>query len=96
MIYNDVSPRCPRDRWKRLGSVSAQVEGILRVLGPDATLRRGYSITTTESGTVIKSITQVAAGNRIKTRVADGTFESRSCPGRLRYGFVRRLRIAGE
>ena len=53
-----------------------QVEGILRVLGPDATLRRGYSITTTESGTVIKSITQVAPGNRIKTRVADGTFSS--------------------
>ena len=40
-----------------------QVEGILRVLGPDATLHRGYSITTTENGTVIKSITQVAPGN---------------------------------
>ena len=53
-----------------------QVEGILRVLGPEATLRRGYSITTTESGTVIKSVTQVAPGNRIKTRVADGTIES--------------------
>jgi exodeoxyribonuclease VII large subunit len=53
------------------------VEGILRVLGPDATLRRGYSITTTESGTVIKSITQVAPGNRIKTRLADGTIESK-------------------
>jgi hypothetical protein len=44
-----------------------QVEGILRVLGPDATLRRGYSITTTESGTVVKSVAQVAPGNRIKT-----------------------------
>src|SRR5207248_623333 len=29
------------------------IEGILRVLGPDATLRRGYSITTDERGKVI-------------------------------------------
>jgi exodeoxyribonuclease VII large subunit len=53
------------------------VEGILRVLGPDATLRRGYSITTTEGGKIVKSVTQVAPGNRIKTRVADGTIESK-------------------
>ena len=52
------------------------VEGILRVLGPDATLRRGYSITTTERGSVIKSVAQVASGDRIKTRVTDGMIES--------------------
>src|SRR6202011_2085110 len=31
------------------------VEGILRVLGPEATLRRGYSITTDDSGKLIRS-----------------------------------------
>src|SRR5438876_1485655 len=31
------------------------IEGILRVLGPDATLRRGYSITTDERGKVIRN-----------------------------------------
>jgi len=30
-------------------------EGILRVLGPDATLRRGYSITMTERGKIIRN-----------------------------------------
>jgi exodeoxyribonuclease VII large subunit len=58
-----------RQRFRR-------VEGILRVLGPEATLRRGYSITTDASGNVIQTITAVRRGSRIKTRVADGTFGS--------------------
>ena len=53
-----------------------RVEGILRVLGPEATLRRGYSITTDAGGNVIQTITAVRRGSRIKTRVADGTFGS--------------------
>src|SRR5207249_11664509 len=35
------------------------IEGILRVLGPDATLRRGYSITMTERGKIIRTIAAV-------------------------------------
>ena len=58
-----------RQRFRR-------VEGILRVLGPEATLRRGYSITTDAAGNVIQTITAVQRGSRIKTRVADGTFGS--------------------
>jgi exodeoxyribonuclease VII large subunit len=53
-----------------------RVEGILRVLGPDATLRRGYSITTDGAGNVIQTIAAVRRGSPIKTRVADGTFAS--------------------
>ena len=53
-----------------------RVEGILRVLGPDATLRRGYSITTDESGKVIKSVRAVRAKMKIRTRVSDGEFGS--------------------
>jgi exodeoxyribonuclease VII large subunit len=53
-----------------------RVESILRVLGPEATLRRGYSITTNAAGNVIQTITAVRRGSRIKTRVADGTFGS--------------------
>lgn len=53
-----------------------RVEGILRVLGPEATLRRGYSITTNTEGAVIKSIAQVAPNERLRTRVADGTIDS--------------------
>src|SRR5438128_316832 len=54
------------------------IEGILRVLGPDATLRRGYSITTDESGKVIRAIANVRAKMKIKTRVTDGEFESQT------------------
>lgn len=52
------------------------VEGILRVLGPDATLRRGYSITTTERGKLIRSVATVRPKMKIRTRVSDGEFES--------------------
>ena len=53
-----------------------RVEGMLRVLGPEATLRRGYSITTDASGTVIQTVTAVRPKSKIRTRVADGEFES--------------------
>lgn len=53
-----------------------RVEGILRVLGPEATLRRGYSITTDATGKVIQTAAAVRRGSRVKTRVADGAFDS--------------------
>jgi exodeoxyribonuclease VII large subunit len=52
------------------------IEGILRVLGPDATLRRGYSITTNERGKIIRTIAAVRPKMRIRTRVSDGEFGS--------------------
>jgi len=52
------------------------MEGILRVLGPDATLRRGYSITTDKNGKVVRSIVRVKRGIRLHTRVTDGDIES--------------------
>jgi exodeoxyribonuclease VII large subunit len=53
-----------------------RTEGILRVLGPEATLLRGYSITTTEHGEIIRSVAAVRPKVKIKTRVADGEFGS--------------------
>ena len=53
-----------------------KAEAMLRVLGPEATLRRGYSITTDAEGNVISSLEQVKARARVRTRLADGTFES--------------------
>jgi len=52
------------------------MEGILRVLGPDATLRRGYSITTNESGKIIRTIAAIRPKMKIRTRVSDGEFGS--------------------
>ena len=57
------------DRFRRM-------DGILRVLGPEATLRRGYSITTDEQGRLIKSKLGVRGKMKIRTRVVDGEFES--------------------
>ena len=53
-----------------------RIEGILRVLGPDATLRRGYSITMNERRKIIRTITAVRPKMKIRTRVSDGEFDS--------------------
>ena len=58
-----------RERFQR-------ADAILRVLGPDATLRRGYSITTDESGKLIRSVATVRPKMKIRTRVNDGEFGS--------------------
>src|SRR5437867_10363136 len=53
-----------------------RMEGILRVLGPDATLRRGYSITMNDRGKIIRTIMAVRPKMKIRTRVSDGEFGS--------------------
>src|SRR5262249_31689957 len=49
-----------------------RAEKILAVLGPDATLRRGYSLTMDAKGELVRSIAQVQRGDRLHTRVTDG------------------------
>jgi len=49
----------------------------LQSLSPFATLDRGYSITRQlRTGEIVKSVDQVAAGDRLETQVSDGKFES--------------------
>jgi exodeoxyribonuclease VII large subunit len=45
-------------------------------LGPDATLRRGYSMTLDATGNLVRSMTQVKPGDKIHTRVTDGAIKS--------------------
>jgi len=52
-----------------------RVEGILRVIGPDATLRRGYSTTMNERGKIIRTIA-VRREMKIRARVSAGEFGS--------------------
>ena len=52
------------------------MEKILCVLGPEATLRRGYSITTDCEGNLVRSIDAVRPKMKIRTRVSDGEFGS--------------------
>jgi exodeoxyribonuclease VII large subunit len=53
-----------------------ELESVLRVLGPEATLRRGYSLTMNERGQIIRTVSAVHPKMKIKTRVSDGEFES--------------------
>src|SRR5438105_5796261 len=53
-----------------------RTEKILAVLGPDATLRRGYTMTLDAAGNLVRSVTQVKRGDRIHTRVTDGAIKS--------------------
>jgi exodeoxyribonuclease VII large subunit len=67
---------CPGHLLENAKHRFQRIEGILRVLGPDATLRRGYSITTNESGKIIRTIAAVRPKMKIRTRVTDGEFGS--------------------
>ncbi len=59
-----------RERWNALA-------GRLEALSPMACLDRGYSITFDEkSSRIIKSVRHLEAGQRVATRLADGTFVS--------------------
>jgi exodeoxyribonuclease VII large subunit len=67
---------CPPQLLETARHRFQRMEGILRVLGPDATLRRGYSITTDERGKIIRTITAVRPKMKIRTRISDGEFSS--------------------
>jgi exodeoxyribonuclease VII large subunit len=58
-----------RQRWEQLA-------GLLRVLGPEGTIERGYSVTRDEHGKVLRSVRFVRPKMKIRTRVSDGEFES--------------------
>jgi len=53
-----------------------RIEGVLRVLGPEATLRRGYSITINDRGQIIRTTAEVRSKMKIRTRLSDGEFGS--------------------
>ncbi len=67
---------CPGHLLENASHCFRHIEGILRVLGPDATLRRGYSITTNERGKIICTVAAVRPKMKIRTRVSDGEFGS--------------------
>jgi len=77
--FTDLQRRlvaCPARLLETARRRFQHIEGILRVLGPDATLRRGYSITMNERGKIIGTIGAVRSGMKIRTRVSDGEFGS--------------------
>lgn len=65
-----------RHRLTKSHERAARAGDLLRILGPGATLERGYSITRDAEGKVIRQVTEAKTRTRIKTRVRDGEFES--------------------
>ena len=49
-------------------------------LNPLAILNRGYSVTLDRAGRVVHSVRAVRPGDRIRTRVTDGEFQSEVTP----------------
>lgn len=65
--------RALHDGAARLHALQAQ----LTSLSPLAVLDRGYALVLDEHGELVRSIVQIAAGERVVTRLTDGAFTSR-------------------
>ncbi|MHA3773803.1 exodeoxyribonuclease VII large subunit [Verrucomicrobiota bacterium sgz303538] len=64
---------------QRLGEHHQQLQrlsDLLRLLSPQATLERGYTITTGENGELLKSVNDTQVGATLTTRFKDGVAES--------------------
>jgi len=72
--------RLRRGFSQRLDALHQRLEhtgNLLRVLGPQSTLGRGYSITRTDEGEIVRSVAQAPAGKALVTQLADGEIRSR-------------------
>lgn len=75
-----LNERLLRGGAQRLEALHARLDhaaNLLRVLGPQSTLSRGYSITRTESGEIVRSVTQAPPATQLVTQLADGEVRSR-------------------
>ncbi|HXS78081.1 MAG TPA: exodeoxyribonuclease VII large subunit [Terracidiphilus sp.] len=71
--------RIERSVERTIRRSSARVDALdarLRSLSPLAVLERGYALVINENGVLIRSALQVAQGERIRTRLSDGEFDS--------------------
>ena len=75
-VVRESLARLTKQEIDNAGQRFQRAEGILRVLGPDATLRRGYTITRDTEGNVIRAVRDVRPRMKIRTRVTDGEFGS--------------------
>lgn len=74
--HRDELARAAHERLATADHRLDQADLQRRLLDPAKVLARGWSITTTADGAVVRSVTDVAAGNTLATRLADGTITS--------------------
>ncbi len=65
-----------RSAVQRADAVLGRLDAKLGLLNPYAVLKRGYSITTDAQGRVVHAAADVKAGDRLTTRLGEGTVES--------------------
>lgn len=69
-----------RVRVDRAVATRDQYRAHLAAIGPECVLSRGYSLTTDTNGRIIRRAKDVADGDTISTRVAEGTLRSIALP----------------
>lgn len=70
-LQQSLEKQLNRER-QRFATLAAQLEGV----SPLATLARGFSVTTDQTGQVVKKTAQLQAGDLLRTRLDDGWVES--------------------
>ena len=65
--------RAVHGRWERADRRLESLRDRLRALSPLAVLGRGYSLTTTPDGRVVRKAADVEVGDAVATRLGDGT-----------------------
>ena len=68
--------QCARAQWLERRQRFLRVEGLLKALSPEATLARGYSVTSTVDGRILRSIKGARPQAKIVTRLRDGSITS--------------------
>lgn len=75
--------RCRRTlahRLERADDELAHTRARVRALSPAATLARGYSVVQRADGTVVRAASEVAAGDRLRVRLAEGELTAAVLP----------------
>lgn len=65
-----------KQRLDQAWQKQSAVRKLMRSLGPDAVLKRGFSVTTDPRGSVVHDSTQLRPGDMVVTRVSKGSFAS--------------------
>ncbi len=86
-LHERLAATAPRPRAaiaRKLASDALRLRGLARSLSavsPLATVARGYAILQHKDGTIVRSVGDVAAGDRLEARLSDGRLELRVEPG---------------
>jgi exodeoxyribonuclease VII large subunit len=63
---------CARANLRKLKQRFAHAEALLKTLSPEATLARGYSITSIQNGAILRSARDVPSQTKLTTQLKDG------------------------